>query len=82
MYGHSIAKNLLSCDVSSKNSEDRDGKGKQKAVDDAVDFGDDIDEPESWKAQVHFTNPNYQAKKFVFLLFINRGFFPFEVVTI
>jgi len=27
---------------------------------------------ESWKAEVVFTNASYQAKKFVFLLFINR----------
>ena len=25
-----------------------------------------------WSAEVYFTNPNYQAKKFNFLLFINR----------
>ena len=28
--------------------------------------------PESWKAEVVFTSASYQAKKFVFLLFINR----------
>jgi len=30
------------------------------------------DKPESWSAEAYFTNANYQAKKFVFLLFINR----------
>ena len=33
---------------------------------------DGDDESESWTAEAHFTNANYQAKKFVFLLFINR----------
>lgn len=32
----------------------------------------DMDEKESWKAEVYFTNANYQAKKTNFLLFINR----------
>jgi DNA mismatch repair protein MLH1 len=31
---------------------------------------------ESWKAEVVFTNASYQAKKFIFLLFINRTFPP------
>lgn len=33
---------------------------------------DGIDDPESWHAEAHITNANYQAKKMVFLLFINR----------
>ena len=33
---------------------------------------DDIDDAESWNAVSYFTNANYQAKKIVFLLFINR----------
>ena len=35
---------------------------------------DKDDEPEDgeWQAEVYFTNPNYQAKRTVFLLFINR----------
>lgn len=32
----------------------------------------DVDEEPSWIAEAHFTGPNYQAKKTVFLLFINR----------
>jgi DNA mismatch repair protein MLH1 len=32
----------------------------------------DADDAEFWSAEVHFTNANYQAKKMVFLLFINR----------
>ncbi len=34
----------------------------------------DVDDDNStkWSAEAYFTNPNYQAKKTVFLLFINR----------
>ncbi|KAF8907538.1 histidine kinase-like ATPase [Mucidula mucida] len=51
LYGHSIAKELLSADVSSLGENDK---------------------PESWKAEAHFTNANYQSKKTIFLLFINH----------
>ena len=34
---------------------------------------DDDSDPESWNAEAHFTNANYQAKKMVLLLFINRS---------
>ena len=36
----------------------------------------DVDEDDAtkWSAEVYFTSPNYQAKKMVFLLFINRRF--------
>jgi DNA mismatch repair protein MLH1 len=34
--------------------------------------GDEVDDPETWKAEAHISNANYQAKKMVFLLFINR----------
>lgn len=33
------------------------------------------DKPESWSSEAYFTNANYQAKRFVFLLFINRTLF-------
>ena len=33
---------------------------------------DDDEESEAWNAEAHFTNANYQAKKMVLLLFINR----------
>ena len=36
------------------------------------DSEEDNDESESWSAESYFTNTNYQAKKMVFLLFINR----------
>lgn len=41
------------------------------------------DDPESWVADAHFTNGNYQGKKTVFLLFINRqsSSSPFGSVT-
>ncbi|EEB91579.1 hypothetical protein MPER_10039, partial [Moniliophthora perniciosa FA553] len=35
---------------------------------------DDTKKDESWTAEVFFTNANYQAKKTVFLLFINRKY--------
>lgn len=35
-------------------------------------FNDGIDDPEKWSAEVYCTNANYQAKKMVFLLFINH----------
>ncbi|KAI6134789.1 histidine kinase-like ATPase [Pisolithus croceorrhizus] len=35
-------------------------------------FKDGIDDPEKWSAEVYCTNANYQAKKMVFLLFINH----------
>lgn len=33
---------------------------------------DAMDVEETWSAEAFFTNANYQAKRFVFLLFINR----------
>lgn len=38
-----------------------------------MDEDEDMDDSTSWKADAHFTNANYQAKKMVFLLFINRA---------
>ena len=35
----------------------------------------ELDQPESWSAEAYFTSANYQAKKVVFLLFINRTSF-------
>jgi DNA mismatch repair protein MLH1 len=32
----------------------------------------EVADRESWTAEVHFTNANYQSKKMIFLLFINR----------
>jgi DNA mismatch repair protein MLH1 len=36
----------------------------------------DVDDPEAWTAEAHITNANYQAKKMIFLLFINRKLLP------
>jgi DNA mismatch repair protein MLH1 len=73
LYGHSIAKELLNLKLSST-------KGKERPQnEDDMDVTEDHeveppDQPESWSAEVYATNANYQAKKFVFLLFINRAF--------
>ncbi|KAJ7234636.1 histidine kinase-like ATPase [Mycena haematopus] len=65
LYGHSIAKDLLHASFGSK----------KEAADDE-DMEDDESEVqvdgESWTADVHFTNANYQSKKMIFLLFINH----------
>ncbi|KAJ7057880.1 histidine kinase-like ATPase [Mycena amicta] len=60
LYGHSIAKDLLHTKFGPKDGDD-DG-----------DVEMDEDNPESWSAEAHFTNPNYQSKKMIFLLFINH----------
>ena len=60
MYGQTIAKDLLSVSVpQSKDSQDDESSMTSEEV-------------EKWSAEIHFTSPNYQAKKMVFLLFINR----------
>ncbi|PPQ69850.1 hypothetical protein CVT25_005491 [Psilocybe cyanescens] len=82
LYGHSVAKELIHHNVSSsdKNVKRRGGTDMDMDVDDEgdedkqeehEDEGGD-DNPESWKAETYFTNANYQAKKMVFLLFINH----------
>ncbi|KZP14929.1 DNA mismatch repair protein MutL [Athelia psychrophila] len=60
LYGPSIGKELLHATAKSTN------KRKRRNAD------EDADDPESWSAQAHFTNANYQGKKMVFLLFINH----------
>ena len=65
LYGHSIAKELIQQKVSSSGDND----------DDEMDMDDEEQKhPNSWNADILFTNANYQAKKTVFLLFINRAF--------
>ncbi|KAJ7637128.1 histidine kinase-like ATPase [Roridomyces roridus] len=59
LYGHSIAKDLLHATIEDKN--------KNKSRDE-----DDAETRESWTAEAHYTNANYQSKKMVFLLFINH----------
>ena len=69
LYGHSIATQLLEANISSKDerlpSEDEDED--EDAMDVDLPKG-----PMTWSAEVYFSNVNYQAKKMVFLLFINR----------
>jgi DNA mismatch repair protein MLH1 len=67
---------LLNAKISSSSKLKEKGRGR--ARDDDMDVDEDGQEqeepeqPESWSAEAYFTNANYQAKKFVFLLFINR----------
>ena len=67
LYGHSIAKELLQVKIASSDKERSDKEREEADMD-----GDDIDDAEAWNAVSYFTNANYQAKKIVFLLFINR----------
>ncbi|KAF8434567.1 DNA mismatch repair protein [Boletus edulis BED1] len=62
LHGHAIEKELLHIEVSSSstNSTSRPiGSG-------------DANDAEKWSAEAYCTSPNYQAKKTVFLLFINH----------
>lgn len=63
LYGHSISKDLLHLNLSSSDKSNQNNH---------VDEEEDKDDPESWSAEAHFSNTNYQGKKMVFLLFINR----------
>jgi DNA mismatch repair protein MLH1 len=68
LYGHSIANQLLEAIIS---SEEQHGPDNDEEEEDAMK----IDFPAkstSWSAKLHFSNANYQAKKMIFLLFINR----------
>ncbi|TFK22374.1 DNA binding protein [Coprinopsis marcescibilis] len=64
LYGHSIAKELLHNTVSSSSSPGDDMDVDSEEGSDTLSG--------SWSADIYFTNPNYQAKKFNFLLFINH----------
>lgn len=46
-------------------------RGKERRTE---NDGQDLLDEDDWSATVHFTSANYQAKKMVFLLFINRKF--------
>ncbi|KAL1741295.1 hypothetical protein HDZ31DRAFT_84907 [Schizophyllum fasciatum] len=71
-YGSSIVKELIHYYYSSGGTGDAiDAKGKQKESEEDVDMEDDVS-PKDWSFDAHFTNPNYHAKKMVFLLFINH----------
>lgn len=64
LHGQTIAKELLHVEVSSG----RDGGPAPN------DEDDEEAEAESWSADAYVTNANYQSKKTVLLLFINRQF--------
>jgi len=69
LYGHSIATQLLEASISSKD------KRLPSEAEDEDEDAMDVDLPKgpmTWSAEVYFSNVNYQAKKMVFLLFINR----------
>jgi len=68
LYGHSIAKELVHHQLSSSRNQRNDDDMDQ----------DEGEDPESWMAESYFTNANYQAKKMVFLLFINRTCISFQ----
>lgn len=62
LYGHAIGKELLHIKVSSSPTD-----GTSRPI-----GSGDVDDTEDWSAEAYCTSPNYQAKKTVFLLFINR----------
>ncbi|EIW55636.1 DNA mismatch repair protein MutL [Trametes versicolor FP-101664 SS1] len=68
LYGQTLAKELLHVSVSPSSK----GKGKASAAQDDASDDEDEDADDSWSAEAHFTNANYQAKKMTFLLFINH----------
>lgn len=68
LYGQTLAKELLHVSVSPSSR----GKGKALAEQNHASDDEDVDVDDSWSAEAHFTNANYQAKKMTFLLFINR----------
>jgi DNA mismatch repair protein MLH1 len=74
LYGHSITKELLNLKLSSSKGKEKPRNEDDMEVDEDQDqLDEDLpDQPKSWSAETYFTNANYQAKKFVFLLFINR----------
>lgn len=88
LYGHSIARELSQVkaepDASTTRSLKRkrvditeeDGDENMNAQEDEDDGGPNTvtkDEEGEWSAEAYITSPNYQARKFVFLLFVNRA---------
>lgn len=65
LYGASIARELIHVTTSSEVRKKRERlKGKNKARPN--------DEDPDWEAEAYVTSANYQGKKLVLLLFINR----------
>lgn len=86
LYGQSLAKELLKVSIdtsaSSAPSGDDDVGGSRDDQSQASLTQDDdngqkrseASKGERWNAEAFVTSPNYQAKRFIFLLFINRKF--------
>ncbi|KIJ63138.1 hypothetical protein HYDPIDRAFT_93204 [Hydnomerulius pinastri MD-312] len=64
LYGHAIGKELLNVKVSSSRAGSPSNQPDSPV--------DGLDDPERWSAEAYCTGANYQAKKTVFLLFINH----------
>ncbi|KAH0834783.1 hypothetical protein J3R83DRAFT_10384 [Lanmaoa asiatica] len=62
LYGHAIGKELLHIEVSASHND-----GPSRSI-----GSGNVDDAEKWSAEAYCTTPNYQAKKTVFLLFINH----------
>lgn len=67
LYGPSVGRELLHITTKAKPAV----RIKNANKDDAGESGDDDSDPE-WHAEVYASSANYHAKKFTFLLFINR----------
>ncbi|KAF7300657.1 DNA-mis-repair domain-containing protein [Mycena chlorophos] len=67
LYGNAISKDLLHASFGAKKVQEAEGVEDVEMAD-----AEDTNRPESWSAEARFTNPNYQSKKMVFLLFINH----------
>ncbi|RXW17653.1 hypothetical protein EST38_g8206 [Candolleomyces aberdarensis] len=76
LYGHTIANDLLHVAVgpsaTTSEVEPDDSMDVDEDEDDDGPSAEDNVKSGPWKAEVHFTNANYQAKKTNFLLFINH----------
>lgn len=70
LYGQTLAKELLRVTTSSAGKGDENSNTTMDTSDDE-EMGDE-EASETWSAEAHFTSANYQAKKMVLLLFINR----------
>ncbi|PIL27589.1 hypothetical protein GSI_10740 [Ganoderma sinense ZZ0214-1] len=68
IYGQTLAKELLTVSVSSSDK----GKARASSPMQVGDDDEDDENVEAWNAEAHFTNANHQAKKMIFLLFINH----------
>ncbi|VDC07390.1 unnamed protein product [Peniophora sp. CBMAI 1063] len=74
IYGQSVAKSLLNASITAKASNFKKRKRIRRDDEEVEDSEPEreAERPGAWKAEVHFTNANYHAKKTAFLLFINH----------